>query len=112
MRMFCPSFKKNSAIPTFRYGTVFYAVLAALLPCSLTFICFHLPELYLAKIKVPTLLVWGSEDTATPLEDGKTMESVLKYNGVDTALIVFKGRGHFAYAEEPQRFVAICKSFI
>ncbi|MBQ4092248.1 MAG: alpha/beta hydrolase [Firmicutes bacterium] len=67
---------------------------------------------YLAKIKVPTLLVWGSEDTATPLEDGKTMESVLKHNGVDTALIVFKGRGHFAYAEEPQRFVAICKSFI
>lgn len=67
---------------------------------------------YLAKIRVPTLLVWGSEDTATPLEDGKTMESILKKNGVDTALIVFKGRGHFAYAEESQRFVDICKSFI
>ena len=67
---------------------------------------------YLAKIRVPTLLVWGSEDTATPLEDGKTMESILKKNGVDTALIVFKGCGHFAYAEEPQRFVDICESFI
>lgn len=67
---------------------------------------------YLAKIRVPTLLLWGSEDTATPLSDGKTMEAILKEHGVDTALIVFQGRGHFAYAEECQRFIHICKAFI
>lgn len=66
----------------------------------------------LKQIKVPTLLVWGSEDTATPLSDGETMESVLKENGVDTALIVFEGRSHFAYLEECPRFISICKAFI
>lgn len=69
-------------------------------------------RLHLAKIKVPTLLVWGSEDTATPLDDGRTMEKILKKNDVDTALIVLKGCGHFAYAEQSQRFIDICKSFI
>ena len=66
----------------------------------------------LGKIKVPTLLLWGSEDTATPLADGETMERILKEHGVDTALIVFKGCGHFAYAEDAQRFIHICKAFM
>ena len=66
----------------------------------------------LAKIKNPTLLVWGSEDTATPLSDGQTMESILKKNGSDTALIVFEGRGHYAFLEERNRFIAVCKAFI
>ena len=69
-----------------------------------------LPELN--DVRVPTLLVWGSEDTATPLEDGEQMEAVLKANGVDTALIVFQKRGHFAYLEESQRFISICNAFI
>ena len=51
----------------------------------------------LGKIKNPTLLVWGSEDTATPLSDGQTMEAILKKNGSDAALIVFEGRGHYAF---------------
>lgn len=66
----------------------------------------------LAKITVPTLLVWGSEDTATPLSDGKTMEGILQKGGSDCALIVFQGRGHYAFLEEPQRFNRIFESFI
>ena len=68
------------------------------------------PEL--TRMRVPTLLVWGSEDTATPLSDGEEMESILKEHGVDAALIVFKGRSHFAYLEECPRFISICKAFI
>ncbi|MEG2637911.1 MAG: alpha/beta hydrolase [Clostridiales bacterium] len=66
----------------------------------------------LANITVPTLLVWGSEDTATPLSDGKTMESILKNTGSDAALIVFEGRGHFAFLEERNRFIKIFEAFI
>lgn len=66
----------------------------------------------LAKITVPTLLVWGSEDTATPLSDGETMEKILKKAGSDTALIVFQGRTHFAFLEEANRFNRIFEAFI
>lgn len=67
---------------------------------------------YLEKVRVSTLLVWGSEDTATPLADGEQMEAILKNNGVDCALIVFNGRTHYAFLEEKQRFISICQAFI
>lgn len=67
---------------------------------------------YLDRIRISTLLVWGSEDTATPLSDGEQMEAILKKNNVDCALIVFSGRGHYAFLEEKQRFISICQAFI
>lgn len=67
---------------------------------------------YLDQIRVSTLLVWGSEDTATPLSDGEQMETILKKNNVDCALIVFSGRGHYAFLEEKQRFISVCQAFI
>ncbi len=67
---------------------------------------------YLQQIRVSTLLIWGSEDTATPLSDGEQMEAILKKNNVDCALIVFNGRGHYAFLEEKQRFISICQAFI
>ena len=88
----------NAASPTMR------RILSTVVNEDLT------PEL--DAIRVPTLLVWGSEDTATPLSDGEEMEGILKKNGVDTALIVFPGRGHFAFLEEKNRFISVCKAFI
>ncbi len=61
----------------------------------------------LEKIKASTLLIWGSEDTETPLWMGQQMEKSIP----DAALITFEGRGHFAFAEEWQRFVIIVKQF-
>lgn len=66
----------------------------------------------LEQIRVSTLLIWGSEDTATPLADGERMEGILKKNKVDCALIVFNGRGHYAFLEEKQRFISVCQAFI
>ncbi|NLD33605.1 MAG: alpha/beta hydrolase [Clostridiales bacterium] len=62
----------------------------------------------LAHITQPTLLVWGEQDDATPLWMGQEMERAIK----DAALIVFEGRGHFAYLEEAGRFAAIVKALI
>ena len=50
----------------------------------------------LAKIRVPTLLIWGSADTATPLSDGQTMEKLIP----DAGLVVLEGAGHFAFAQQ------------
>jgi len=59
-------------------------------------------------IQAETLLVWGSEDDATPLWQGQKMESLIK----DSALVVFEGAGHFAYLDQFARFCAVYKCFL
>ena len=62
----------------------------------------------LAQIKAPTLLIWGSDDTETPLWMGQMMEKEI----ADAGLIVFEGGTHFAFLEQWQRFVLIVKQFV
>ena len=62
----------------------------------------------LQMIKAPTLLFWGSEDTATPLWMGKLMEEKIP----DAGLIVEEGATHFAYLERNARFLAVTRSFL
>lgn len=50
---------------------------------------------YLTKISVPTLLIWGSLDTATPISDAKKMEKLIP----DCGLVVYPGASHFSYLE-------------
>ncbi|MGH2734627.1 MAG: alpha/beta fold hydrolase [Actinomycetota bacterium] len=60
------------------------------------------------RIAAPTLLVWGSEDDASPPEHGRTMEHLIP----DAGLVLFEGRGHFAYLDESERFCRIVRHFI
>ncbi|MHB8717432.1 MAG: alpha/beta fold hydrolase [Candidatus Dormibacteria bacterium] len=62
----------------------------------------------LPQIRVPVLLVWGDRDAETPLGDARVMESLV----ADAGLVVFEGAGHFAYAEQPQRFAAVVAAFL
>lgn len=62
---------------------------------------------FLSKIEAPTLLIWGSSDTETPLWMGQKMEQEI----ADAGLVVFEGRSHFAFLEEPQRFRTIVNTF-
>ena len=47
-------------------------------------------------VKCPTLLIWGDQDTATPLSDAKRMEELIP----DAGLVVCEGAGHFSFAEQ------------
>lgn len=58
-------------------------------------------------IKAPTLLIWGSEDTATPLSDAKTMESLIP----DAGLVSFDGCGHYSFLDNPSGFRAVMREF-
>lgn len=49
----------------------------------------------LPKVRVSTLLIWGENDTATPLSDGQKMERLIP----DAGLVTLAGAGHFAFAE-------------
>lgn len=62
----------------------------------------------LPNISCPTLLIWGENDTATPLRDAKTIESLVK----DSGLCVIKGGGHFSFLDSPFEACAILKSFL
>lgn len=62
----------------------------------------------LPNIKCPSLLIWGENDTATPLADAKTIESLIP----DAGLCVIKGTGHFSFVERPYEANAIINSFI
>lgn len=62
----------------------------------------------LPSVSAPTLLIWGSEDTATPLSDGQLMERLIP----DAGLVVFEGAGHYSYLDEPGRFATIARHFL
>ncbi len=62
----------------------------------------------LPKIKCPTLLIWGKNDTATPLKDAQIMEKLIP----DAGLVAFDGVGHYSFLENPYQFAAVLKSFL
>lgn len=62
----------------------------------------------LPNIKCPSLLIWGENDTATPLSDARIIESLIP----DAGLCVIKGTGHFSFCERPYEANAIINSFI
>ncbi len=62
----------------------------------------------LEKIKAPTLLVWGEDDTETPLWMGRLMEEKIP----DAGLVVWPGCGHFAYLDRYGDFRIVAEQFL
>ncbi len=63
---------------------------------------------YLPDINVPTLLIWGDKDTATPLSDAKLMDKLLP----DSGIVVLEGAGHFSYLDYPAKFFGALEYFV
>lgn len=61
----------------------------------------------LPNIKAPTLLIWGTADTATPLTDAIKMEQLIP----DAGLVKYVGGSHFAYLENIQNVNAVLNEF-
>lgn len=62
----------------------------------------------LPKISVPTLLFWGSLDTATPISDARKMEKLIP----DCGLIEYAGSTHFSYLENINNVNAVLNEFL
>ena len=62
----------------------------------------------LSNFNCPTLLIWGENDTATPLRDAKIIEKLVP----DAGLVVLKGAGHYSYLEKLYDFIVITTNFI
>ena len=62
---------------------------------------------YAKKIVVPTLLIWGENDTAVPVSEAKELEKIIS----DSALIILPGT-HYCYLENLGRVVSILENFL
>ncbi|MDR1096663.1 MAG: alpha/beta hydrolase [Tannerella sp.] len=60
------------------------------------------------QIKAPTLLIWGENDTATPVKDGRIMEKLIRGSG----LVVLKNAGHFSFLDKTYDVNLIIDSFL
>lgn len=84
----------RQASPVMR-GTLSKLVAEDLTPC-------------LPNIHVPTLLLWGENDTATPLENAKLMEKLIPGAG----LVVFPGGSHYGFLEQWGLCARVLDSFL
>jgi pimeloyl-ACP methyl ester carboxylesterase len=62
----------------------------------------------LPSIPCPTLLVWGENDTATPVTDARLMESLIPGAG----LVVLQNAGHYSFLDQPYVFGRVLDSFL
>lgn len=62
----------------------------------------------LPKIKVPTLLLWGEKDTATPIEDAYLMEKLIP----DAGLVKIENCTHYVFLERVAYINKIISTFL
>lgn len=62
---------------------------------------------YMPDIKSSVLLIWGENDTATPLKDAEIMKSLIP----DSGLVSFPGCGHYSFLDNPYGFRKVIQNF-
>jgi pimeloyl-ACP methyl ester carboxylesterase len=62
----------------------------------------------LPGIRHEILLIWGRDDTATPLEQGERFDKALP----ESALVVIEDAGHYAFLDKPSQFAAIARAYL
>lgn len=60
------------------------------------------------KITCPTLIVWGTNDDAVPIERAKELENLIP----DAGLVVYEGCTHYAYLERLNQTVNVLWNFL
>jgi pimeloyl-ACP methyl ester carboxylesterase len=64
-------------------------------------------RLYLAE-GMPTLIVWGERDPMIPAHHGHAAHAAIPHSRLE----LFPGAGHYPFAEDPERFVAVLRDFV
>lgn len=98
------------ALENFRkkMGSADYAAASPLMRQVLVKVVNEDLEPLLPDIKCPTLLVWGVNDTATPLSDGEKMEKLIP----DAGLVKLENAGHYSFLEQQYTFNRVMSSFM
>lgn len=62
----------------------------------------------LPHIQQEVLLLWGSDDKATPVYQAERLEKGIK----QAALVTIEQAGHYAFLDQPEKFLAIARAFL
>lgn len=60
------------------------------------------------KIKASTIIIWGTNDEAVPVERAKELESLIP----DAGVVIYDGCTHYAYLERLAQTNSVIRSFI
>ncbi len=91
-----------------KYGSADYKAASPIMRQILSTVVNEDMTPWMPKIQIPTLLVWGAKDTATPLSHAKVMEKSIPEAG----LVVFEQAGHYSYLDNLSGFLAVMKHFL
>lgn len=91
-----------------KYGSADYVAASPLMRQVLVKVVNEDLEQLLPNIKCPTLLIWGVNDTATPLSDGEKMEKLIP----DAGLVKLENAGHYSFLEQQFLFNRVMCSFM
>lgn len=91
-----------------KYGSADYVAASPLMRQVLVKVVNEDLEPLLPNIKCPTLLIWGVNDTATPLSDGEKMEMLIP----DAGLVKLENAGHYSFLEQQFLFNRVMCSFM
>ena len=90
-----------------KFGSADYAAASDIMRQSMVKVlpCDYTDKLSL--IKNSTLLIWGENDTDTPVSCAKVLEKGIR----DCGLVTIPKAGHFSFAESPVLTANVLKSF-
>ena len=91
-----------------KFGSADYAAASPVMRQSLVKVVNEDLAPYMPKVSMPALLIWGAQDTATPLSDGQQMEKLMPEAG----LAVIPGAGHYSFLDNQYMFNKILGSFL
>lgn len=91
-----------------RHGSADYRAASPVMRLSMVLAVNEDMAALLPLVKASTLLIWGENDTATPLCDGQKMAKLIP----DAGLVTLAGAGHFAFAERWGQCARVLDSFL
>lgn len=91
-----------------RYASADYAAASPIMRGVLSRVVNQDLRYAMPQIKASSLLIWGENDTATPLNDAKIMQRLIP----DAGLAALPGCGHYSFLDNPRAFSAILTTFL
>ncbi len=91
-----------------KFGSQDYQSVQDVMQCVLVKVVNQDLKHLMPGIRVPVLLIWGEDDTATPIKDAQLMNRLIKNSG----LVVLKNASHYVFLEQARQFAIIVDNFL
>jgi len=91
-----------------KFGSADYSAASPIMRASMVKVVNEDMVPYMPDVTMPALLIWGKNDTATPLSDGQKMEKLMPESG----LAAIDNAGHYSFLDQPYIFNKILGSFL